>query len=278
MGAGPYPAALDQYAPESMKPVLARWRTVVAQPGQTAANQNPENRVAESSPAKAAVQGTSESQERTWQDGAAYVDLPKRLIKSFQIAGLTVDDEVSPEARALFGLTDAEARAVAELYAEMRKRFEQVEVSHLERTKPTEYHFVLRAFPDQAKALQSEWLQKLGQTVGTNRAELVDGAIRIPIQPRFTKRGMQNHNDFIRMHEKGPSWLARGMAETEIDLTVDKGADGQPIIQRLEYRSGGEGGGRGNIGVAPGAGGLKKLPERWRHLITPDILTMPPIF
>lgn len=271
ISAGPLPSNFDRFAPESMKPVLGRWRKVIEGTAQAASTEKKE---------KPSVQASSEQgaiQERTWQDGAPYVDLPKRLIKSFQIAGLTVDDEVSPEARALFGLSDSETKAVDGLYAEMRQRFEQVEVSHLERTKPTEYHFVLRAFPEQAKALQSEWLQKLSQTVGTRRAELLDGAIRTPIQPHFMRRGVRDHGDFIRMRQKGPSWLTRGMVDTQIDLTVDKGADGQPVIEKMDWSVGGEGGERGNIGVAPGAGGMKKLPERWRHLITPDILTMPSV-
>jgi hypothetical protein len=146
----------------------------------------------------------------------------------------------------------------------------------LERTKPTEYSFVIRAFPDQAKALQAEWLQKLGQTVGTNRSSLLDGAIQTPLQPFLRQRAKQNRDDFIRMNEKGPSWLTRGMTETRIDLTVDKGADGKPVIERIEWKS--EGGGSGNTGVAPGAGGMKRIPERWRHLITPDILTTPSLF
>jgi len=89
---------------------------------------------------------------------------------------------------------------------------------------------------------------------------------------------VRDHDNFIKSHEKGPSWLTRGMVDTQIDLAVDKGENGQPVIERMDWSVGGEGGERGNIGVAPGAGGMKRMPERWRHLITPDILTMPPVF
>jgi hypothetical protein len=286
MSAGPYPATFDRYAPDAMKPVLARWRKDVAEhAAQTTdakingkeSGKPSEVHALRSKTASSPGEDASSAQNRTWQDGSPYLDVPKKLIKSLQIAGLTVDDEVSPDAQALFGLTDSQANAVTTLYAEMRRRFEQIEVSHLERTKATEYHFVLRAFPDQAKALQTEWLQQLGQTVGTNRAELLDVTMRTPIRPDFRKQ-IQNPDTFRRMREKGPSWLTRGMVETEIDLTVDKGADGQPVIKRLEYRSGGEGGERGSIGIAQGAHGMKGMPERWRHLITPDMLTIPLVF
>ena len=280
----PYPQPLDLYAPESMKPILARWRKLIGgnQAGTAASKAQPNpstpvnllvdtnNPMAQTAPSPSPVAGPV----RKWEDGAPYVDLPKDLLRSFNIVALTDEDEISPTAKALFGLSDVEHQAATGLYAALKDQFEQIERANLVRTKPTGYRFVVRAFPKLAKDLQLEWRQKLSQIVGTNRAELLDASIRNTSGPRFSRLAKRNFNMAVA-HQKGPSWLDRGSAEIRIDLVVDKGNDGELTIQRVEWNT--DDGQQGKLSIRPGTGGLKAMPERWRHLITPEILTMPPL-
>ena len=267
-GAGPYAQAFDPYAPESMRPVLARWRKAVADaktnltlsaasaPGVENRTVSPTNHEAAQPPSKAVRAATMAK----WEDGAAFVEVPKTAIKSFRIAGLTEDQEVSDNAVMLFGLTALERQGVDDLYRKMKARFEQLERSHFERTKPAENNFVIRAFPGEAKALQEEWCRQLGAIVGVNRVALLDETIRTPIGfPMRSDARMR----MGRMHPSGPDWLHRGTAETRIDISVNTGADGQPVIQNLQWAT--EGGERGS-----GSGG--PIPERFRHLLKPDML------
>src|SRR5438477_6813078 len=114
VGAGPYPQPLDVYAPEAMKPILARWRHLIAE-GKAGASA-PKGQISSATPLNLQVEAKTgatpiassgvrlEKLRGKWEDGTPFVDLPKGMIGAFRIAGLTVDDELSPAARALFGL------------------------------------------------------------------------------------------------------------------------------------------------------------------------------
>jgi hypothetical protein len=269
---GPYVQVFDQYAPESMKPVLARWRKAIAdaKTSQTQTGTSAQRPLAHAEgnravpptndrPALPRSPGDSATAAK-WENGSPFVDVPKGAIKLFRISGLNVDQEVSDEAVILFGLTASERQGIDELFKKMKARFEQLERSHFERTNTAANSFVIRAFPDQAKALQEEWTRKLGGIVGIPRAALLDETIRTPSAFRF-RRGVPMFDGMRRAD--GPDWLHRGMAETQLDVSMNTGPNGQPAIQRIQWTT--QGGERGSAGGAT-------IPERWRHLLTPDML------
>lgn len=272
---GPCVQAFDPYAPESLRPVLVRWRQTIAdaktnQTASAASAPRPSAREAEShtvfptnpeaaSPPLAAVPAAPMAK---WEDGVAFVDVPKTAISSFRIAGLTEDQEVSDAAVILFGLTASERRAVDELYQKMNARFEQLERAHFKRTKPAENDFLISAFPDEAKGLREEWSRALGGIVGMKRAEWLDETIQTPsgFQVRRSARMRMG-----RIPSYDPDWLHRGMAETRIDIRVNTGRDGQPAIQNIHWTTEGE-----PFNGASQSGG--QIPERFRHLLTPSML------
>jgi hypothetical protein len=205
-----------------------------------------------------------------WDNQSPFVDLPKSLIKSLQIAGLAPEGGLSPEAVTLFGLNPEEEKAISALYDQIRLRFEQMEREHFSRVEPGKNSFVVRAFPEKSAALRREWTEKLQDLVGQGRGELLDESIRTPISPwnemrRARALDAKAHLRFI--YDRGKDWLHRGAAEVHMDVSQgNPGRDGQPTY-RIEYRTEAEGGERGSWG-----GREDQIPERWRHLLTPDIL------
>ena len=108
---GRYVQVFDQYAPESMKPILARWRMRVAdsktnQTHTAKSLSGPSAVTAEARKAsltnhEAANQPPATAQAATtakWEDAASYVDVPKMAIKSLRVAGLTEEQALSDEA------------------------------------------------------------------------------------------------------------------------------------------------------------------------------------
>ena len=282
-----YGEALDQYAPETLKPVLARWRKSAANgtpksESPSAVQALPSAQVKESVATKVdAVNSTgslkgeiSISALQTasrWDDTVPFCDFPKSLIKSLQVSGLTPDEELSPEAAALFGLTEGDQKTVSDLYSEMKTRFEKLERAHFERTQPGRNSFVLKAFPEESAALKREWAEKLKRLVGQTRGEMLDQSIRTGITPfHLMKRDAKAEamrRDSRRLFDSGPTWLHRGTAETRLDVTTGVDGNGRPTLS-IDYHT--EGGGRGSGGVPGG-----QVPERWRHLLTPDMLGLP---
>lgn len=277
-GAWRYVESFDQYAPESMRPVLARWRKTIAEANTNETQTGTTTSRPSSSGAQARMMAKT-SQEpgmpvspsgsgatfAKWENGASFVDVPKSAIKLFRIAGLTVGEEVSDEAVTLFGLTPPERRRVDALFKEMKARFEKLERAHFEQTNTTANSFVIRAFPDEAKALQMEWSRQLAGIVGIQRGPLLEESIRTPYWPNF-RRGNQG---FERMRPgREANWLKRGVAETRFDVTVTSGADGRPTIQNVQWAvdKGGSGGGGGGAGA---------IPEHWRHLPILEMLKAP---
>jgi hypothetical protein len=169
-GGRTYGEPLDQYAPETLKPILARWRKTAAKG--TPVPDSPSVQVASPSaqvkanqtttfdpanPAGSRNKETSQSVSGSpsasrWDKTVPFADVPKSLINSLQIPGLTLDEELSPEAAALFGLSEDEQKVVRDLYHEMKSRFEKLEREHFERTEPGKNSFVLKAFPEKSAA------------------------------------------------------------------------------------------------------------------------------
>jgi hypothetical protein len=226
-------------------------------------------------PVSSVLQAKSSSAS-AWDDKSPFVDLPKSIIKSLRIAGLAPDGGISAEAVTLFGLKPEEEKAVRALYDQMKLRFEQVERANFARTEPGKNSFVIRAFPEQATALQQEWTEKLKELVGKNRGELLDDSIRtqaspFPLMGRGGGRGGAAFADpAVRIAgflDRGQDWFRRGTAEVQITISPgNPGRDGQPTY-RIESRTQGEGGGGGSWSGRP-----DQAPERWRHLLTPDVL------
>ena len=291
-GGRPYGAALDEYAPEKMKPVLARWRQMIAEraakSGLVAAARTPpsgESRApAEAIPlagrqAEAAAPAPPSAppfrqKSAQWDDTTVLVDLPKTVVHSLKVPGLTVEGEISPEAEALFKLTPAEAAKVRSLYEEMRVRFERLERSHFERTQPDTNSFVLRAFPEESAALRDEWVTRLKGLIGANRGELLDYSIRTPVNPMdpLTRVGPPRNDPERRIQDYGADWLHRGTDEVRFDVSSGAaGRDGRPTL-RIEHKTIKGGGGSGSWSGRP-----DQIPERWRHLLTPDLLSAPAV-
>lgn len=284
-----YFAPLDLYAPDSLKPALRRWRKAIASGDvrnlskidhPSVAQENAEASatvspvVEDQSPAGVSVKPevAKAAQPSKWDDNAAFVDLPKSIINGLQIAGLDAEGELSGKAITVFGLTPEDTTAVRQLYHEMKARFEKLERANFVRDAPEKNSFVLRAFPEENAALQREWLSRLKKLVGEERGDLLDRSIRTPLSHmELLKRRMEHKGDprdFMKV--PFPNWLHRGTEGLQVRFWSDPaGADGVPRF-RIEYQSLAEGGGGGTWG-----GRQDAIPERWRHLLTPDVLGIP---
>lgn len=285
--------SLDRYAPVEMKPILARWRKTIAETkakNATLSAKHPQPADSPKTPASilpaakksddpptvspSHIQAVAQSDSR-WDDAATFIDIPKTMIHSIRIPGLTVEGEISPEAITLFGLAPSESDAVHSLYHQMKARFEQLERAHFVRVEPGKGRFVLKAFPEKSADMQREWIDRLKELIGPTRAKLLDESIRSPISPmRFMRRGGPAFRDPIRdLSLRGPDWLHRGTAGVRVNISAgQEGRDGRPTL-RLEYETQGGAGDRGTWN-----GPQDQLPERWRHLLTPDLLGVPLTF
>lgn len=262
-----YGAPLDPYAPESLKPVLARWRKWISDhPGTQKTEPGTGSSTAVAPEADSKNKLVSPGLEspvdgfQHWDEHASYVELPKSVFDALKIAGLTEDQEVSADASALCELTLLEGEAIRGLYGAMKKRGEQLECDHLVRLKSGDGKFAVRAFPEESAALQTEWSQKLKEMLGNERGELLDQLIRTPSSNRQSRHGAP--------YEAGLDWLRSGQAE--IDIEVINGPPdpvGNPT-RIVRYKS--EGGDCEQIG--PGPIRSMPMPKRLRHLLTPDVL------
>jgi hypothetical protein len=281
-----YGEPLDRYAPESLKPILAQWRKTAAK--DTLKSESPKAQALTPAPVKESETAISNPENQTaspkansqsasgpqsaprWDNDVSFVDLPKSSIASLKVPGLTMDEDLSPEATALFGLSADDQKAVRDLYNNMKARFQKLERAHFERTEPNKNSFVLKAFPEKSAALKSEWVEKLKELVGPTRGELLDQSIRTRLTGfhlmKRNNRGERMGPD-MRFFENGPTWLHRGTAKTTLNVTTGVDRNGRPTLS-IDHET--EGGGRGSGGARGG-----QVPERWRHLLTPDMLGQP---
>lgn len=254
----PYGKSLDAYAPEPLKPVLTRWREWLANNPDTFAW----TATASEHPVVELPPGYSPA---AWDDASEHVDLPKAVVRTMKVPGLTDEENISPEAIAVLALTTNEVTAITRLYHEMKGRLEQMERGHLIRPDPTKPGFTLRAFPEQAAALKEEWLAGLGKLVGGTRAEILDGFIRTRESP-FWQMARHGLDKFARRMpgESDHRWFDRGQFEVRIDFETVPGPIGLEI-RRIQYES--DRPEKGTMG-----GPRLPIPGRFRHLLTPDML------
>ena len=223
--------------------------------------------------ARASVTGSEPLplRDAAWQPDVPYIDLPKSNLKGIQTLVLDADDEITTEASALYALTDEERSAVRDLYRTMKARYEQLERDHLVQTnlhtaraasQPGEkVSFVILPFPDEADALKTEWREKLQQFVGATRAELIaERVTNSPHMQLMMRRGNSSkRNDYMRLFTRGQNWLSPHPRVTHITFF-----GGSETSLPGYYTESGSGG-------TP-RGDKWQIPERWRHLITEDML------
>ncbi|HEX7859513.1 MAG TPA: hypothetical protein VF773_04260 [Verrucomicrobiae bacterium] len=259
---------LDRYAPETLRPILAGWRKdAVKVESKSAADA-----VAKSSVRETGVESSNRAGNSKWDETVPFADLPKTVIKSLELPAFTFEEKFFPETVALFGLSEMEQQAVIDLYSEMKLRFEQLERANFHRVKPGRNNFVIKAFPEESAALKAEWVEKLKELVGATRGELLDKSIRTELSPDHAMNKPEKRDGILRNFDghwrRGPNWFRRGTEETQIDVTTGE-ENGRPML-KIDHKTGGEGGERGS-GSVPGG----RIPVRWQHLLTPDMLGLP---
>ena len=203
---------------------------------------------------------------------APFIDVPKQILKAIHILGLLDEGAVSPDVVGLFGLSVPERSGLRDLFNELKTKFEATERDHFGRPDPTKLRLVLQAFPKETAALQSEWLEKLTRLIGPSRAELLTRAIRTPPErfPSNIRRDPTGGASFLptAFAYEGPSWLLRGTNELAIDVSFEQdpiGLPGRGLTTRFRYVDG-----RGATFNMTSSG---SIPERWRHLITPAMIS-----
>ncbi len=260
-----YGAPLDPYAPESLKPVLVRWRkwitdhpgTQKTEPGTDSSNAVGPEADAQNKLVSPGLESPADGFQR-WDEHATYVELPKSHFDALKREGLTEDQEVSADASALCKLTPLEGEAIRGLYGAMKKRCEQLEGDHLVRLKSGDGKFVVRAFPEESAALKTEWSQKLKELLGDERGELLDQLIRTPNSHRQSRHGAPSEDDL--------DWLRSGQAELDIEVTNGPPDPVGNPTRMVRYKS--------EAGDVQIGGPLRsmRMPKRLRHLLTPDVL------
>jgi hypothetical protein len=254
----PWGEALDPYAPGKLKPILKRWREWIAE--------QPPGSFAWTAPVsqQTVIQIPPGRKLAKWNDASEYVDLPKAVFRALKVPGLTDHEEISPEAIALLGLATNDVYAVNQLYGQMKLRFEQLEHGNLVKPNPKKTSFILRAFPEKAAGLKREWLTNLTELIGAGRADLLDQFIRTPLSLPLGDFERRRH---MMEMDAGPRWFDRGQFEMRIEVEKKIGANGREALT-IRYES--DRPESGDIG-----GSLQNLPDRFRHLLTPDMLDEP---
>ena len=254
--------ALDRYAPESMRPVLARWRRMIAE-----ASAAPDLVNRSALPIAQVIVPHEEGEK--WRVDLPFADLPKRHLPALRVPIFTDDGVIADLAAIVFGLTVNERRSIRDWFGEMKARFEELESAHFERVAQTT--FVVRAFPRESAALQREWLAGLVRLVGTNRADLLDRAMRVPPFVTIEDAVARTEAELTAARDgqvptgpKGPHWFARGSEDLRIEVVVGQDSRGAPT-QRFEFR--GSSDNTGSFGHPIG-----QIPARWKHLLTPGML------
>ena len=225
----------DIYAPAALKPMLEKWRLAMAAEVGVVFPPRP------GTPELPRVRIQSTEEER-WDDGLPYIELPRSLATMMRVPALTPQGEISPVATGLYGLTSDERKGILELYHDLKARSEKLQKAHLEQPDRFKAYFVIRPFPEEILPLQQEWQRRLKELVGTIRADLVDRAIRA---------------------SAGPDWLERGMRLFRLNVTWLKNLDGS-LGLRFEYQDA--------TSAGTESGRIGDVPERWRHLFTPEML------
>jgi hypothetical protein len=266
---GPFFEEEDEFAPESLKPVLQRWRAACAEFNRTnavAVNDSGEVRnTPPTSPAEEALKRMPPAgRSAGWDNAAPYVDIPKALIPHLGVAGIR-DAQISPEAKVVFGLGADETAAVNLLFHELRVRFEKLEATQLARANVLSGRFILHRFPDLAGDLKKEWSSRLETLLGSSRGKLLDACIRetsVGDYRRFHRLGARSR-PFVFV-QGGSVWLNRGEKEVQFDVSMGEGQDAPFSIEFKVLE--GEGAGSGGMG-----GPMKGFPAEVKHLFRPEM-------
>ncbi|MGE3310386.1 MAG: hypothetical protein AB7O66_10485 [Limisphaerales bacterium] len=274
---GPYSEEADRFAPESLRPLLKKWRDSV----------HDFQRTNSASVAETPVPGLAKDAGRptignpdanrqsppspipphgnplnvVWDEGTEYVDFSKSRIPGLGIPTIDDDDKLSPEAEVLFGFTSDEAEAVSGLFKEFRVRFEQLEASHFTRQNPVETRYVLSKFPDEANSLHDEWLRRLKEVSGNRRGELLDQCMK-DTGTQFRRRRFDNPRVGARRMMNWPVWLLRGNRAFEFSVLIQEGPNAKfsLLLRELDVPNG--------LNASIG-GSLRSFPPELRHYFRP---------
>jgi RNA polymerase sigma factor (sigma-70 family) len=263
----PYGEELYQYVPEGLKADLARWREYIRKKGSTyfewAATMRDSMQDSQI--------GSSEifRNLKPWDDESLTVEIPMERLSTLSIAGLTPVEAISEDAVELCGLTEAEVALASKIHENIKERFLELERGHFERVSTNSLEFVLHAFPRENAALQLEFARSLRSLLGDERGEMLYALIRTPMSKRNIYAWMQKSVDFQRQNEflseiSRKRWLDRGDHEIQLKL-VQMGAD-----WRVEHRSVTD---PNDVGAA--TLNWSRVPMRWRHLLTRDLVEPP---
>jgi hypothetical protein len=280
-----YVEEMDRYAPQSLQPILAKWRADARKSRERQERRlnralgviklsefacNPFKIAYEkSNRGESAIQPTGVESTETapasandllngpgWNDSVAYVDISKAQLKKLKLPGLIREVEFAPETIALFGLSEQDQKDVRDLYLEMERKFEKEELVHFERLERFKNDFVLRAFPEEASTIKSEWNGRLKKMLGPTRGELLDRAIRRSMSLLVRTDAFARSRARLGLSpsiDPGSVWLERGTVEMRITARVDGDAS-----VKIYYSS------QNGSGTYEGG----QIPERWRHLLT----------
>jgi hypothetical protein len=203
--------------------------------------------------------------EAGWDPNIPFIDLPKWILDRNGVIILNGKAEVTPDAGVLFSLTPDQRQAIQNVYRAYEERVQEIERACF---KPTDQHiaefadrpepklsFRLHSFTNEMENLLSEWQEELGRIAGPTRAKLLTEHIR---RPRDSLASIMVIGNSL-------PWPNRG-AEEHLTILFRTRSDGRPAWA-FHVRSGENNG--SNSGPA------SRIPERWRHLITEEMLQLP---
>ena len=286
----PFEEHRDAFLPDDMKPIMARWRQnkeahhAVTGFKLPPYDRNPElfrdlQRTATDVP----LPVVDLKNQPEWNEAASYFYLPKRAILDMQLAGLSLEENISPQFKSLFGLsTDQEVNRLKILYDEFQSRFESMEVKHLKELAPKKGAYELLPFPDEAQSLFHQWRKALAAEFGETRGLLMDITLQTPVTiPGMDE--MRLRMEFVRDQNKDQSnalhpyqtlqlsrwvsWLNRGAASFKLRASTNMDDNGQPTFDVQFTPPEGQ---VLNFKVTP-----ENLPNPLRHLLLP-LLAKPP--
>lgn len=262
-GGGPYPASLDPYLPESLKPTIVQWRQRIAEFAATVKREP----LAEVAPDAAAPSGSTavsrdrQQQSTPWDESASHIDLRKSLLRSVGFAAIAPDGKLTDDARVLCEMTDSEVNAVQNLYAALNERCLKLEIENFEPIPSEKGKYLIRAFPEANAELCREWTKQLKELLGKERAEFLDQMIRT--MPSVHARMSMSMRGIDRIRA-GINWVEAGTNVVVMEL-VASNIRGQSIEVRYGPKEGS--GPTGTFGIRE-----DRVPNRWRHLLTPEVL------
>lgn len=265
---GPFFEEEDEFAPESLRPLLRQWRANAVEFSRTTGVGVGKANVAGSlADGRASVDAKPSLDQRIdagWDEKVPYVDIPKSLIPRLGLTG-SHEGGISPEVVLLFGLSTDDVNAVMALFNQLKIRFEALEATQLERSNAGAGRFILHRFADLAQPLRTEWTAKLETLVGKSRAKLLDSCMRSMPPESLTRMLLLGRGPDPMLRMSGwPVWLNRGEKEVSFDVRLGQGPDERFSLEFKILE--GEGAGRGSVG-----GPMTAFPEAFKHLFHPEV-------